>query len=110
MYLTLERNPGALSQFKRHVFPHPLEIRPDFLAPIQMSAENPLTTRRNSDVLVVNAKKSPRFQIKLGWRPETPLTTQEESRVPCLHTRRDLPPSLKWHTQSGTHVKTGEKT
>ena len=44
IYLTLEGNPGALSQFKSHLFPHPLEIRPDFLALIQMSAENQLTT------------------------------------------------------------------
>ena len=44
IYLTLEGNPGALSQFESNVFPHPLEIRPDFLAPIRISAENQLTT------------------------------------------------------------------
>ena len=36
IYLLWEGNPGALSQFESHVFPHPLEIRPDFLLPIQM--------------------------------------------------------------------------
>ena len=46
IYLTLEGNPDVLSQFKSHVYPHPLEIRPDSLVPIQMSAENQLTTRR----------------------------------------------------------------
>ena len=46
IYLTLEGNPGALSQFESHVFPHQLEFRPDFLTPIRMSAENQLTTRR----------------------------------------------------------------
>ena len=46
IYLTLEGNLEALSQFKSHVFPHPLEIRPDFLAPTGMSVENQLTTRR----------------------------------------------------------------
>ena len=45
IYLTLEGNPGVLSQFESHVFPHPLKIRPDSLAPIQMSAENQLTTK-----------------------------------------------------------------
>ena len=45
IYLTLEGNPGVLSQFESHVFPLPLEIRHDFLARILMSAENQLTTR-----------------------------------------------------------------
>ena len=40
IYLTLEGNLWVLSQFVSHVFPHPLEIRPDSLAPIRMSAEN----------------------------------------------------------------------
>ena len=40
IYLTLEGNPGALSQFESHVFPHLHEIRPDFLAPVRMSAES----------------------------------------------------------------------
>ena len=35
--LKLERNPGVLSQFQRHRFPHPLKISPDSLAPIRMS-------------------------------------------------------------------------
>ena len=39
-------NPGVLSQFKSYVFPHPLEIRANSLAPIRMSAENQLTTLR----------------------------------------------------------------
>ena len=39
IYLTLEGNPDALSEFESHVFHHPLEIRPDYLAPILMSAE-----------------------------------------------------------------------
>ena len=47
IYLTLEGNPGDFSQFESHVFPHPLEIRPDFLVPIRMWAENQLTTRRD---------------------------------------------------------------
>ena len=34
--LKLDRNPGVLPQFKRHGFPHPLEIRPDSIALIQM--------------------------------------------------------------------------
>ena len=46
IYLTLEGNPGVLSQFKSHVYPHRLEIRPDSLVPIRMSAKNQLTTRR----------------------------------------------------------------
>ena len=46
IYLTLEGNPGALSQFESHVFPHRLKTRPDFLAPIRMPAGNQLTTRR----------------------------------------------------------------
>ena len=46
IYLTLEGNQGVLSQFKSHVFPHTLEIRPDSLAPIQMSAKNQRKTRR----------------------------------------------------------------
>ena len=46
--MTLEWNPGVLSQFKSHVFPHPLEIRLDFLALIRMSAENQLKTGRES--------------------------------------------------------------
>ena len=36
IYLPLEGNPGALSQFESHVYPHPLEIRPDFLLLIRM--------------------------------------------------------------------------
>ena len=44
IYLTLEGNLGVLSQLESHVFPHPLDIRPDSLAPTQMSAENQLTT------------------------------------------------------------------
>ena len=43
--MTLEGNLGALSQFESYVFPHPLEIRPDFLAPIRMSAENQLNMK-----------------------------------------------------------------
>ena len=46
IYLTLEGNPETLSQLESHVFPYPLEIRPDFLALILMSAENQLTTQR----------------------------------------------------------------
>ena len=46
IYLTLEGNPDVLSQFKSIVFTHALKIRPDFLAPIRMSAENQLTTQR----------------------------------------------------------------
>ena len=34
IYLTLEGNPGAVSQLESHVIPHALEIRPYFLAPI----------------------------------------------------------------------------
>ena len=45
IYLTLEGNPGALSQFESHVFHHPLEIRIDFLTPIRMSAENQLNMK-----------------------------------------------------------------
>ena len=41
--------------------------------------------------------------------PEAPLTTREESRVPCLHTRRDLTPCLKRHTQPETHVRTRDE-
>ena len=37
----------------------PLKIRPHFLARIRMSAENQLTTRRSSDALVVNLKRTP---------------------------------------------------
>ena len=44
--MTLEGNPEALSQFESHEFPHPLEIRPDSLAPIRMLAKNQLTTQR----------------------------------------------------------------
>ena len=44
IFLTLEWNLGVWSQFESHVFPHPLEIRPDSLAPIRMSAENQLRT------------------------------------------------------------------
>ena len=44
IYLTLEGNLGAFSQFESLLFPHQLEIRPDFLALIPMSAENQLTT------------------------------------------------------------------
>ena len=43
--LTQEGNPGALSHIESHVFPHPLEIRPDFLALIRMSAENQLNMK-----------------------------------------------------------------
>ena len=46
IYLTLEGNPDVLPQFKSHVFPHPLEIGPDSLALLRMSAEDQLTTRR----------------------------------------------------------------
>ena len=45
IYLTLEGNKGALSQFEIHVFHHPLEIRTDFLTPIRMSAENQLNMK-----------------------------------------------------------------
>ena len=69
--MTLEGNKGALSQFEIHVFPHPLEIRPDFLAPILMSAENPLTTRRESDAPVSNPKRAPgpKFNWAGGLKP-----------------------------------------
>ena len=43
IYLTMEGNPGALSQLESHVFANPLEIRPDFLALIRMTAENHFT-------------------------------------------------------------------
>ena len=36
--------PGGLSQFESHVFPHSLGISSDSLAPIRMSAENQITT------------------------------------------------------------------
>ena len=69
--MTLEGNKGALSQFEIHVFPHPLEIRSDFLAPIQMSDKNPLTTPRSSDALVVNPKRAPgpKFNLAGGLKP-----------------------------------------
>ena len=44
--MTLEGNPGVLSQFESHVFPYPLEIRPDSFAMIRMTGENQLTSRR----------------------------------------------------------------
>ena len=46
IYLTLEGNPGVLSQFECNIFPHPLKIRPDSLELIRISAENQLTTLR----------------------------------------------------------------
>ena len=106
IYLTLEGNPGALSHFESHLIPHPLEIRPDMLPPIRMSAENQLTAWREFSCPGCLSKKSPRSQIELGWRPETPLTTWEESRDPCLHTRWELTPCLKCHTQPKTHGRT----
>ena len=54
-------------------------------------------------------QKEPKSKIQLSQRPETPLTTREESRVPCLHTSRDLTSCLKWHTHPETHVRTGEE-
>ena len=36
VYFTLEGNMGVLSQFESYVFSHPLEVRPDSLAPIRM--------------------------------------------------------------------------
>ena len=38
--------PGGLVTYKSHVFPYPLKLRPDLIAPIRMSAENQLATRR----------------------------------------------------------------
>ena len=42
-----------------------------------MSAENQLTTRREFWCPGCKSEKSPRSQIQLVWRPETPLTTPE---------------------------------
>ena len=44
--MTLEMNPGILSQFESYLFPHPLDIRPESLAPFRMSAKNQLKTQR----------------------------------------------------------------
>ena len=50
---------GPCHNSKATDFPIPLENRPDFLVPIQMPAQNQLTTRRSSDALVVNLKGAP---------------------------------------------------
>ena len=59
IYLTLEGNPGALLQFKSHVCPHPLEIRPDFLALIRMSVRINSKHEGSSDAPVANPKRAP---------------------------------------------------
>ena len=51
--------PSGLVTIRKPLILHPLEIRPDFLAPFRMSAKNQLTRRRSSDVLVVNPKRAP---------------------------------------------------
>ena len=80
IYLTLEGNPGALSQFQCHVFPHPLENRPDSLAPIQMSVENQLTTRRSSVAMVVHPKRAPslKFNSAEDLKPLSQLERKAE--------------------------------
>ena len=36
----------GLVPMRKHVFPHPLQIQPNSLAPVRMSAEKQITTRR----------------------------------------------------------------
>ena len=53
------------------------------------------------------SQKSPCFP----WNSKGSLIcfTEKESRVPCLHTRRELTPCLKRHTRIKSHVRTGEE-
>ena len=65
----LERNPGVLPQFERHRVPHPLVIRPDALAPIQMEPRE--STHNMKGGLI------PHFRIR--EKPQVPSSTRLEA-------------------------------
>ena len=67
--LKLERNLWVFSLFKRHGFPHPLEIRPDSLALIQME---PGESTHNMKGGII-----PRLQIQ--EQPQFPNSTRLEA-------------------------------
>ena len=65
IYLTLERNPGSWSQFKSHIFPHPLEIQFECQPRINSYHEE------SSDGPVANPKRAPgpKFNSTGGLKP-----------------------------------------
>ena len=71
---------GGLATIQKPLIPHPLEIRPDFLALFRMSAKNQLTRRRVSDALVVNPKRAPgpKFNSAGGLKPLLQLERKAE--------------------------------
>ena len=106
---TQQKPSWVVPQPQRHRFPHPLEIRPDAPAPIRMEPRVLSHTRMGTDTLVASSGKSHRFQIQLDKRPDTPFTTREASRVPCLNTRRGLPPLIKLNRNPEIDVRNGEE-
>ena len=74
----------------------------------ECNPEYQVTTRRTTDTTLASSIKSRRFQIQLDKRPDTSLTTQEESRVQCLKTRRVLPPLFKLYRNLEMDVRNGE--
>ena len=61
--------PGVLPHFERHGVPHPLEIRPDSLAPIRMEPRE--STHNLKGGLI------PHFQIR--EKPQVPKSTRLEA-------------------------------
>ena len=84
-----------------------LERNPQLPAPTLHKLRNSPLLLEESLLHCRVSKDSPRFP----WNLKGSLThfTVNESRVPCLHTGRDLTPCLKWHTKPETHIRTGEE-
>ena len=51
-------NPGASSKFESHVFPHPLEIRPDFVDRFECQLRVNSQQEGSSDAPVANPKRA----------------------------------------------------
>ena len=75
----------------------------------EWNPKNQVTTQRGTDTPGASSRKSRSFQIQLDKRPDTPFTTREASRVPCLNTRRGLTPLFKLYRNPEIDVRNGEE-
>ena len=85
--LNLERHPGVVPRFQKTLMSQSTPDTPD----------SPALTRRSSQGLTQNTmagvtalctlKECHRSICQLGKKPDTTITTREESGLACLHTR-----------------------
>ena len=119
IYLTLEGNPGALSQFDSHLFSHQLKIRPDFLVRFECQPRINSQHEGSSDALVAKPKRAqcPKFNSAGGLKPlwqlerkaEFNASTHVETWLPVLNSIHSPRPTSEQERNPEVPTSTGDE-